>query len=75
VRTLHRQLKEEGVTLQHLKNDARREHAIRLLLQTRKPVKQIAAAVGFDSEKSFSRAFRAWTGSAPGQYREEADNC
>jgi AraC-like DNA-binding protein len=75
VRTLHRQLKEEGVTLQHLKNDARREHAIRLLLQTRKPVKQIAAAVGFDSEKSFSRAFRAWTGSAPGRYREEADNC
>lgn len=70
VRTLHRQLKEEGVSLQQLKNQARREHAARLLLQTHKPIKQIATAVGFDSEKSFSRAFRSWTGRAPGQYRE-----
>ena len=69
VRTLHRQLKEEGVSLQRLKNDTRREHAIRLLLQTGKPVKQIAAAVGFDSEKSFARAFREWTGVAPSAYR------
>ena len=72
VRTLHRQLKEEGVSLQRLKNDARRERAIRLLLQTRKPVKQVAAAVGFDSEKSFARAFREWTGVAPSRYREGA---
>ncbi|HAF53833.1 MAG TPA: AraC family transcriptional regulator [Thauera sp.] len=72
VRTLHRQLKEEGVSLQQLKNEARREHATRLLLQTRKPVKQIAAAVGFDSEKSFARAFRGWTGVAPSAYRPSA---
>jgi len=57
------------VSLQQLKNKARREHAIRLLLQTRKPVKQVAAAVGFDSEKSFARAFREWTGVAPSAYR------
>lgn len=69
VRTLHRQLKEEGVSLQKLKNAARRERAIKLLLQTSKPVKQIAAAVGFDSEKSFARAFREWTGVAPSAYR------
>lgn len=72
VRTLHRQLKEEGVSLQRLKNEARRERAIRLLLQTRRPVKQIAAAVGFDSEKSFARAFREWTGVAPSAYRTDA---
>lgn len=70
VRTLHRQLKEEGVSLQRLKNEVRRELAIKLLLQTRKPVKQVAAAVGFDSEKSFARAFREWTGVAPGRFRE-----
>lgn len=70
VRTLHRQLKEEGVSLQKLKNEVRREQAIRLLLHTRKPVKQVAAAVGFDSEKSFARAFRDWTGVAPSRYRE-----
>jgi len=72
VRTLHRQLKEEGVSLQRLKNEARRERAIKLLLQTRKPVKQIATAVGFDSEKSFARAFREWTGVAPSAYRTGA---
>jgi len=70
VRTLHRQLKQEGVSLQRLKNEARRERAIELLLQTRKPVKQVAAAVGFDSEKSFARAFREWTGVAPSRFRE-----
>lgn len=72
VRTLHRQLKEEGVSLQRLKNEARRERAIKMLLQTRKPVKQVAAAVGFDSEKSFARAFREWTGVAPSAYRTGA---
>lgn len=71
VRTLHRQLKEEGVSLQKLKNDARRERAVKLLLQTRKPIKQIAAAVGFDSEKSFARAFREWVGVAPSAFRAE----
>ncbi|WP_454457546.1 AraC family transcriptional regulator [Thauera phenylacetica] len=74
VRTLHRQLKEEGVSLQRLKNEARREHAIKLLLQTRTPVKQVAAAVGFDSEKSFARAFREWTGVAPSAYRMSAES-
>ena len=69
VRALHRQLKEEGVSLQRLKNAARREHAVKLLLQTTKPVKQIAAAVGFDSEKSFARAFREWAGVTPSAYR------
>lgn len=69
VRTLHRQLKEEGVSLLRLKNDARRARAITLLLQTKKPVKQIASAVGFDSEKSFARAFREWTGATPSAYR------
>ncbi len=73
VRTLHRQLKDEGVSLQQLKNAARREHAMKLLLQTCKPVKQIAAAVGFDSEKSFARAFREWTGVAPSAYRTRAE--
>jgi AraC-like DNA-binding protein len=71
VRTLHRQLREEGTTLQRLKNDARRERAIKLLLQTKRPIKQIAAAVGFDSEKSFARAFREWTGAAPSRFRQE----
>ena len=55
---------------ERLKNEARPERAIKLLLQTRKPVKHVAAAVGLDSEKSFARAFREWTGVAPSRFRE-----
>jgi AraC-like DNA-binding protein len=68
-RTLHRQLKDEGASLQQLKDEVRLERAKDLLLRTGKPVKQVAAAVGFRNEKSFARAFRAWAGQSPGQFR------
>ena len=68
-RTLHRQLREEGASLQQLKDEVRLEKARDLLFRTSKPVKQVAAAVGFRNEKSFSRAFRAWTGLSPAALR------
>jgi AraC-like DNA-binding protein len=45
-RSLHRQLKEEGTSLQVLKDEVRRERAIELLQRTRKPVKQVAESAG-----------------------------
>jgi AraC-like DNA-binding protein len=68
-RTLHRQLKDEGASLQQLKDEVRLERAKDLLWRTDKPVKQVAAAVGFRNEKSFARAFRQWAGSSPGAFR------
>jgi AraC-like DNA-binding protein len=65
VRTMHRQLREEGSTLQALKDEARRDLAVDLLARGDRSVKQVAAAVGFRNEKSFSRAFRGWTGHSP----------
>lgn len=70
-RTLHRQLQEHGVTLQHLKDAVRRERACELLHRTRKPIKQVAEAAGFQNEKSFIRAFRHWTGLTPAAYRRQ----
>jgi len=70
-RTLHRHLKDEGASLQQLKDEVRLERARDLLLRTAKPVKQVAAAVGFRNEKSFARAFRQWAGMAPGGYRDQ----
>jgi AraC-like DNA-binding protein len=64
-RTLHRQLKEEGASLQQLKDEVRCERAKDLLFRGGKPVKQVAAAVGFRNEKSFIRAFKGWTGATP----------
>ena len=69
-RTLHRQLKEEGASLQQLKDEVRLERAKDLLWRTDKPMKQVAAAVGFRNEKSFARAFRQWVGTTPAAFRQ-----
>ncbi|MEJ8859364.1 AraC family transcriptional regulator [Variovorax robiniae] len=71
-RTLHRQLHEEGVSLQALKDEVRRDQAIEQLLRSTRPIKQVALAVGFRNEKSFSRAFREWTGESPGALRRRS---
>lgn len=68
-RTLHRQLQEEGASLQALKDDVRQSQAMALLGRSNRPVKQVALAVGFGNEKSFARAFRQWTGESPADYR------
>jgi len=39
------------------------------LLRTQRPIQQIAAEVGFQNEKSFMRAFKAWTGQTPEEFR------
>lgn len=69
-RTLHRQLREEGASLQGLKDGIRRELAMALLRKRSGPLKQVALAVGFRNEKSFARAFLGWTGQGPGAFRD-----
>ena len=71
-RSLHRQLREEGATLQGLKDEVRQDRATDLLLRTARPIKQVAGAVGFRSEKSFIRAFRDWKGQSPAEFRRHA---
>jgi AraC-like DNA-binding protein len=71
-RTLHRQLKEEGATLQGLKDEVRQARAIELLHRTTRPIKQVAEAAGFRNEKSFIRAFKGWTGLSPAEFRKQA---
>lgn len=68
-RTLHRQLKQEGASLQQLKDAVRRDLAVDLLLRSTRPIKQIASEVGFQNEKSFMRAFKGWTGQTPDDFR------
>jgi AraC-like DNA-binding protein len=70
-RTLHRQLKDEGTSLQALKDRVRRDLATEMLLRTTRSVKQVALAVAFRNEKSFTRAFRQWTGESPTEYRRK----
>ncbi|MDP3423938.1 MAG: AraC family transcriptional regulator [Burkholderiaceae bacterium] len=70
-RTLHRQLRDEGASLQTLKDEVRRDRAMELLLRTDRPIKQVADAAGFQNEKSFIRAFKGWTGATPGEWRRQ----
>jgi AraC-like DNA-binding protein len=69
-RTLHRQLKEEGASLQALKDQVRLERAKDLLLRTQRPIKQVAQAAGFQNDKSFMRAFKGWTGLSPAEFKQ-----
>ena len=71
-RTLHRQLKDEGATLQGLKDEVRQHSATAMLLRTTRPIKQVAQASGFQNEKSFIRAFKGWTGKTPAEFRRQA---
>jgi AraC-like DNA-binding protein len=72
-RTLHRQLKEEGSTLQGLKDEVRQGRAVELLHRTERPIKQVAEAAGFRNEKSFIRAFKSWTGLSPAEFRRSRE--
>ncbi|SEO94251.1 AraC-type DNA-binding protein [Luteibacter sp. UNC138MFCol5.1] len=68
-RTLCRKLAVEGTTFQAIKDEVRRDIAIRTLTHTNASIAEVAGAVGFDNPTAFHRAFRRWTGSTPGAYR------
>ena len=70
VRTLHRQLREEGTSLQALKDEVRQDQSCEWLQRSDMPIKQIAEKVGFRNEKSFIRAFKSWTGQSPAAWRQ-----
>jgi AraC-like DNA-binding protein len=70
VRSLHRKLALEGASLQRIKDEVHRRRALELLGRTSLPIKRVAAEVGYADEKSFSRAFKQWTGESPMEHRQ-----
>lgn len=63
--------KTTGRTVHQFVEEARIARAAALLADTRLPLKQIAAQLGFGTPSSFSQAFRRATGATPGQFRDE----
>ncbi|MEM9602511.1 MAG: AraC family transcriptional regulator ligand-binding domain-containing protein [Pseudomonadota bacterium] len=68
--TLRRRLSDEGTSLQQIKDQHRCGAAMRYLASTGLPLKEIALRCGFDNPADFNRAFRRWSGQAPGRYRK-----
>jgi len=66
--TLHRRLKESATSYQKIKDNMRREVAIQRLTHDKLSVEQVAEIVGFTESRSFSRAFKHWTGLTPRTY-------
>ena len=66
--TLHRRLKESATSYQKIKDNLRREVAIQKLVIERLSVEQVAEIVGFTESRSFTRAFKHWTGLTPREY-------
>lgn len=68
-RTMMRRLKNEGSSLQQIKDLVRRDRAIYLLTRHSLAVGEIAERVGFSDPAVFARAFKSWTGLSPREYR------
>ena len=68
--TLQRRLASEGTSFQSLKDSLRRDVAIVRLNTSAVPLTTLACELGFADSAAFQRAFKGWTGSAPGAYRK-----
>jgi AraC-like DNA-binding protein len=71
VRTLQRRLGEEGTSFAGLVDEVRHELARALLRRSDLSLVDVAGRVGFAEFATFSRAFKRWTGIAPGAYRNQ----
>ncbi|QFU22213.1 AraC family transcriptional regulator [Shewanella eurypsychrophilus] len=67
--TVRRKLVEEGGSFQQTLNDTRRTLSISYVRDTALTLGEIAYLLGFGSPTAFQRAFKRWTGEAPGRFR------
>lgn len=66
---MRRLLREEGTSVTRIREDLLRDAAVTSLVRGEETVTQLSERLGFSEPSAFHRAFRRWTGSAPGAYR------
>ncbi len=69
--TLQRRLSGEAVTYEVILDDLRHRMAIDYLIARKVSVSEAAYLTGFSDPAAFSRAFKRWTGTSPGKFREQ----
>lgn len=73
-RTFRRRLRMGGTSYAELLTEAKRRDALRLLEDSGLPIQRVAELLGYTSPANFTRAFRAWTGRTPRDFRAERLN-
>ncbi|MDX6462998.1 MAG: hypothetical protein QOE55_6695 [Acidobacteriaceae bacterium] len=69
-RTLQRRLQESGSSFQRLLDEARHQMARYYLSNSALELNEAAYLLGFEDPNSFGRAFRAWEGMPPSDWKE-----
>ena len=70
-RSLQRQLEKQGTTFGRVREQHRRELALRYLEDASLAIGEIAFLLHFAETAAFARAFRRWTGTSPSRYRAQ----
>ena len=70
-RTLQRKLSDAGTSFQQVLDRTRKELAQDYLRQRGLSLVDIAFLLGFQNQSGFNHAFKEWTGTSPGHYREQ----
>lgn len=72
--TLRRRLHAAGTSFNSLREALRQDMAIDLLNHSPISIEEVAERLGFCDSDAFRRAFRAWTGMAPTQFRRKTES-
>lgn len=71
-RSLQRRLRAEGASFEAIKDDVRRELALRYLQQSDRPLIQVAGLLGYADVAALSRSCDRWFSASPRQLRRDA---
>lgn len=66
---MRRLLREDGTSVTQIREELLRDAAVASLVRGEESVADLSERLGFSEPSAFHRAFRRWTGSAPGAYR------
>jgi len=68
--TIQRRLAQHDTSFNTIKENWRREKALKMLQTTQFSIEEISERLGFAEARSFTRAFKNWTGLSPRKFRK-----